>query len=212
MSTPDLPPADRAAGFGQALPFGQTPALVIVDVCLGYFTDGSPLRLNAEPMLAQTIRLAAAARAAHAPVIFTRVEYAPGGADGGWFYKKLGALACWDQGNPLARFHPDLIPQPEDLIVTKQYPSAFFGTALTATLNYHRVDTVLVCGLSTSGCVRSTALDALCHGFLPWVVHDACADRLASTHEANLFDLNAKYAELVDTDEAIRLLARAQNL
>jgi len=212
MSAPDLPPGDRAAGFGQHLPFGDRPALVIVDVCMGYFTDGSPLRLDAEPMLAQTIRLAAAARAARAPVIFTRVEYAPGGVDGGWFYKKLGALACWDRGNPLAQFHPDLIPQLEDLIVTKQYPSAFFGTSLAATLNAQRVDTVLVCGLSTSGCVRATSLDALCQGFVPFVIHDACADRLAATHEANLFDLKAKYAELVDTDEAIRLLSRAQNL
>ncbi len=210
MSAPDLPPGDHAAGFGQPLPFGQAPALVIVDVCMGYFTDGSPLRLNAEPMLAQTIRLAAAARTAGAPVVFTRVEYTPGGADGGWFYRKLGALSCWDRGNPLAEFHPDLLPQPSDLIVTKQYPSAFFGTALTATLNAMSVDTVLVCGLSTSGCVRATALDALCYGFVPFVVHDACADRLATTHKANLFDLKAKYAELIDTDGAIQLLETPQ--
>jgi maleamate amidohydrolase len=206
MSTPYLPLSDRAAGFGQSLPFGKAPALLIVDVCMGYFTDGSPLRLHAEPMLGQTIRLAAAARMAGAPVVFTRVEYTPGGADGGWFYKKLGALTCWDRGNSLAEFHPNLTPEAGDLVVTKQYPSAFFGTSLAATLNTMRVDTVLVSGLSTSGCVRATAMDALCYGFRPFVVADACADRLPATHAQNLFDLQSKYAEVVETDRAVRLL------
>ena len=209
MSAPTLPQADRAAGFGQSLPFGDTPALLIVDVCIGYFVDGSPLRLDADAMLANSVRLAAAARAAAAPVVFTRVEYAPGGADGGWFYRKLGALSCWDRGNPLAAFHPDLTPAPADLVVTKQYPSAFFGTSLAATLNTARVDTVLVCGLSTSGCVRATALDALCHGFRPFVVRDACADRSPATHDQNLFDLQSKYAEVLDTARAIQLLERS---
>lgn len=205
--------ADRAleddyagAGFDGHLPFGTMPALVIVDVVMAYLDPASPLYAGVEDALAANITLVAAARAARVPVVFTRVVYAPDGADGGLFYRKVPALRCFAAGSPLGAFPPGLQPEPGDTIVTKQYASAFFATSLASTLVARRVDTVLVTGFSTSGCVRATALDALQHGFTPFVVSDACGDRDRRPHDANLFDLSHKYAEVVGVDEAVTLL------
>lgn len=195
------------AGFGGTLGPGERPALLLVDVAVAYLAPDSPLYARGEAVLEANIRLAAAARAAGVPIVFTRVEYAPGGAEGGLFYKKVKALACFDAGNPLGAFHPRLAPEPGDLVVTKHYPSAFFGTSLASTLTAMRIDTCLVTGFSTSGCVRATALDALCHGFAPLVVRDACGDRDQVVHDANLFDLQAKYADVVAASDALAYLA-----
>ncbi len=205
----DLNADYAAAGFGGALPWGERPALIIVDMAMAYFAPASPLYAGVEATLAPNVALAAAARARGAPVVFTRVEYAAGlgGRDGGLFYRKVKALACFDAGNPLGDFHPELRPQPGDMVLTKQYPSAFFGTPLASTLHALRVDTAIITGLSTSGCVRATALDALCHGFVPVVVEDAVGDRAEAVHRANLFDLRAKYADVVPSARVLEYLA-----
>ena len=156
----------------------------------------------------RNVRLLAAARTAGIPVIFTNVEYQAGGMDGGLFYRKVPALKAFLKGSPMGDFPPELQPGANELVVTKQYASAFFGTSLAATLTSLGVDTLLVTGFSTSGCVRATALDTLQHGFIPIVVRDACADRHPAPHEANLFDLQAKYAEVVDEAVALRLIAQ----
>jgi maleamate amidohydrolase len=198
------------AGFDGHLPFGSSPALLIVDVVMAYLDPASPLYAGVEDALAANIALAAAARAAGVPVLFTRVIYGPGGVDGGLFYRKVPALKCFDAGSPLGAFPPGLQPAPGDTIVTKQYASAFFGTSLASTLAALRIDTVLITGFSTSGCVRATALDALQHGFAPFVVREACGDRDPRPHDANLFDLSRKYAEVVGLDQALALLGDAQ--
>lgn len=203
----DLDAGYAAAGFGGVLGFGERPALVIVDFAMAYLEPDSPLYAGVEAELEVNIALADAARAAGAPVVFTRVEYQAGGVDGGWFYRKVRALRCFDAGNPLGDFHPRLKPRDGDIVVTKQYPSAFFGTPLASTLHALRIDCCVVTGLSTSGCVRATALDALCHGFIPIVVRDAAGDRDTRVHEANLFDLAAKYADVVDSAEVIAHLS-----
>lgn len=209
MAPTDLDADYARAGFGGRLPFGTAPALLIVDVCNAYIDPASPLYVRGEGALASNVRLAAAARAASVPIVFTRVLYCADGADGGLFYRKVPALKAYLPGNPLGDFHDDLRPQAEDVIVTKQYASAFFGTSLAATLNAMRVDSLLITGFSTSGCVRASALDALQHGFVPYVVADACGDRDARPHESNLFDLHNKYAEVVDEARAIALLGAA---
>jgi maleamate amidohydrolase len=175
--------AHEAAGFGRALQPGTHPALLLIDFAAAYFTPDSPLYAGVESARAQAARLHSAARAAGIPVIFTRVEYSADGHEGGVFYRKIAALKCFETGNPLADFTPELLPLPGDELVTKHYPSAFFGTGLA----------------TTSGCVRASAVDALCHGFIPLVVTDAIGDRDAAIHAANLFDLRAKTAELVTT-------------
>jgi maleamate amidohydrolase len=209
MADNDLETDYARAGFGGTLSAGQHPALILVDFARAYFDPACGLYAAPEPVRAQAARLADAARAAGATVVFTRVEYVPDdpSRDGGHFYRKIPALAAFDRGNPLGDFTPELAPEPGDLIVTKQFPSAFFGTDLAETLHGRGVDTCLVTGLSTSGCVRATALDALCHGFIPLVVKDACGDRDPRVHDGNLFDLQAKYAEVVDTAQILDYLA-----
>lgn len=215
MADPALEDDYASAGFDGHLPFGTKPALLIVDVVMAYLDPASPLYAGAgagagvEDALAANIALAAAARAAGVPVVFTRVAYAADGSDGGLFHRKVPALRCFAAGSPLGAFPPGLRPEPGDTIVTKQHASAFFATPLAPTLVARRVDTVLVTGFSTSGCVRATALDALQHGFAPFVVSDACGDRDRRPHDASLFDLSRKYAEVVGLDEAITLLGIA---
>ncbi len=193
--------------FDGHLPFGQKPALLIVDFVVAYLDPASPLYAGVEDALASNERLLAAARKAGIPVLFTNVEYSPGGADGGVFYRKVPALKLFERGSPMGAFPASLQPQDGELVITKQYASSFFGTTLAATLTAMGIDTLLITGLSTSGCVRATALDACQHGFLPFVVREACGDRHPGPHEANLFDLQAKYAEVISEAEAIARLA-----
>lgn len=198
------------AGFGTRLGWGSRPALLVVDMCRAYVDDQAPLyAAAAADAYRNADRLAAVARRFGRPVVFTRVEYAAGGVDGGHFFRKVPALRCFEVGNPLAEFTDLVRPMSGDVIVTKQYASAFFGTSLAATLNALGVDTVVIAGVSTSGCVRASALDALQHGFVPIVVADACADRDPRPHDSNLFDLQAKYADVVTMDDALAHLGGA---
>ena len=197
----------RLAGFAGRLAFGRRPALLIVDVVQAYLDPASPL--YAPPFadaLASGVRLVAQAREAGIPVIFTSVAYRARGRDGGLFFRKVPALGSFLPGSPLAAFPPTLQPLDDDVVVVKQYASAFFGTSLAATLTSAAIDCLLIGGFSTSGCVRATAVDALQNGFVPYVVRDACGDRDPRPHEANLFDLQAKYAEVVDEARAIALM------
>lgn len=199
--------ANYVGAFDGSLHFGSSPALVIIDVVMAYLDPGSPLYAACEDALASNMRLLAAARAAGITVIFTNVVFQAGGLDGGLFFRKVPALKVFAPGSPMGAFHPQLTPGDGEIVVTKQYASAFFGTSLASTLTALRIDTVLVTGFSTSGCVRATALDALQSGFAPFVVRDACADRHPAPHEANLFDLQAKYAEVITETQAIGHLA-----
>ncbi len=217
MSSLHPPSADsldadyQRAGFGGRLAFGKRPALLIVDVVEAYLEPTSPLYAPPfDDALRSNIRLVAVARERGIPVIFTSVRYAADGIDGGLFFRKVAALRSFLPGSPLGAFPDTLQPRPDELVVVKQYASAFFGTSLAATLTASGIDTLLITGFSTSGCVRATTLDALQSGFIPYVVRDACGDRDARPHEANLFDLQAKYAEVVDEATAIRLMERSR--
>ncbi len=195
------------AGFAGHLLFGKRPALLIVDVVQAYLDPASPL--YAVPFvdaLASNVRLVAAARAAGMPVVFTSVAYRAAGLDGGLFFRKVPALRAFLPGSPLAAFPPALQPRDDEAVVVKQYASAFFGTSLAAMLTATGIDTLLITGFSTSGCVRATTLDAMQNGFVPYVVREACGDRDSRPHDANLFDLQAKYAEVVDEARAIALI------
>lgn len=196
-------------GFGQSLAFGRRPALLVVDFVQAYLVPGSPLYAGVEAARDSCIALLAAARAARIPVLHTHVVYQPGGRDGGVFFRKLPALACFEAGArpELAAFAPGLEPVAGETVISKQYASAFFGTSLASTLTALGIDTVLIAGLSTSGCVRASAVDCCQHGFIPVVVREAVGDRAPGPHEANLFDLQAKYAEVVDLATARRYLS-----
>jgi maleamate amidohydrolase len=199
------------AGYHARQVWGKRPALLLVDFAQAYFDPASPLFGGEGCAQARNhaARLLATARAAGAPVIFTEVRYIPGGADGGVFFRKAPPLRVLEWGNPLGDLTPGLERRPDEIMVTKQYPSAFFGTSLAATLTAMGVDTVLLCGLTTSGCVRASCVDAMSHGFITLVVGEACGDRADGPHQANLFDMSAKYADLVTTNEAAEYLKTA---
>jgi nicotinamidase-related amidase len=200
---------DRAPASRRLEP-GRHPALLVVDFVRAYLLPESPLYAGVEDAREAAVRLLAKARAAAIPVMHTNVAYEPGGRDGGVFFLKLPALASFERGrNPgLAAFAEGLEPLPGEPVFTKQYASAFFGTKLADALHALGIDTLLIAGVSTSGCVRATAVDACQHGFVPLVVREAVGDRHPGPHEASLFDLQAKYAEVIGLDEAERYLAR----
>jgi maleamate amidohydrolase len=197
-------------GFNVRLGFGRKPALVLIDFVQGYFVECSPLfHPLFGPSLEAAIRLKKAAHAAGIPVVITRLEVQKGGIGGGVFFEKIrGSLESFEPGNPLGELATGLEADPLDIIVWKRYASAFFGTALSSALTSLGVDTVLLAGVSTSGCVRATCVDAISYGFRPMVVREAVGDRHTSVHEANLYDMNAKYADVVSEQEAITYLGQ----
>ncbi|MEE8306902.1 MAG: isochorismatase family protein [Gammaproteobacteria bacterium] len=202
----DLDEDYAQAGFGNQLGFGQRPALIIIDFVQAYMDKDSPLYAGVEDTLTHTVDLLGAAREAEIPILHTNVSFTPGGIDGGVFFRKVKALRCFEQGSRLGAFATGLEPVTGEPIITKQYASAFFGTSLASTLTALGVDTLLIAGLSTSGCIRASAVDAVQHGFIPVVVREAVGDRDDAPHLANLFDLQAKYADVVGLAEVKQYL------
>lgn len=192
--------------------WGKQPALVLIDFAQAYFDKAYPLfgGQGCQTALDNAAILAPAARKAGIPVIFTEVIYQPGGLDGGAFYNKVPALSCFDAGTDSQRLADGLSMEPDDILVSKQYPSAFFGTSLDATLRWLKVDTLLLTGVTTSGCVRATCIDSISNGFVTLVVSDAVGDRAPEPHDANLYDMSAKYADLLTTEEAIAYFSNAE--
>ncbi|MEV6342813.1 isochorismatase family protein [Actinoplanes sp. NPDC051851] len=197
-----------AAGFARRLGWGARPAVLLVDPAVAYTHPDSPLHLATGQAAADAMAvLAEAARSASVPVVWTRVSFADEScSEAPLFAAKVPALRAFATGSPYAGFAPPLAPAPGELIVTKHYASAFAGTSLAAWLTSHSIDTLVIGGFSTSGCVRASALDALQHGLRPMVVRDACADRAPAPHESNLFDLDAKYADVLTLPETLRNL------
>jgi maleamate amidohydrolase len=193
-------------GFAGTLRPGRRPVVLAIDLMRAYFEPASPLCLPSRDCLESSARVLAAARSNDVPVLHTRVEFAPDGSDGGVFVQKVPALEHLFGGGPMSELMPEVAPVEGELVITKQYASAFFGTSLASTLVARGVDTVVLVGVSTSGCIRATGVDAVQHGFVPLVVRDAVGDRTAQTHAANLFDLQAKYAEVVDESTAVAYL------
>ncbi|MFI5429775.1 isochorismatase family protein [Aeromicrobium sp. UC242_57] len=212
LSSEDRAEDYAAVGFASRIGPGSAPAVVVVDICRAYL-DGGPFtdaHGRFEAARASAERIVDAARAAGRPVIFTRVLLAPGGVDGGWFAVKVPGLTAFEEGSPFVDFPETPAPLTGEVVVTKQYASAFFGTTLASTLRALGVDTTIVIGFSTSGCVRATALDATQHGFRSLVVRDACGDRDSTVHDANLFDLDAKYADVMSEDDILEHLSTFQ--
>ncbi len=195
-------------GFGGTLGVGDSPALLMIDFVRAYLEPSSPLYAGVESARDNCVELLTAARTAGIPVVHTNVSYLPGSADGGVFRRKLPLLEVFDRGSPLAEFGEGLEPLPGETVVSKQYASAFFGTALAANLTARGIDTLFIGGVTTSGCVRASAVDAMQHGFIPIVVREAVGDRDRKPHEANLYDLQAKYADVVELETVLNYLKR----
>ncbi len=204
-----MPYAKWNKAFAGHLQPGERPALLLVDMVEAYLQPDSPLFLEAAAQACEAAaELLQAARAAGHPVVHTNVRYREDGSDGGHFFRKVPALAVFAGETPFGAFPEQLAPADEERVFTKQYPSAFFDTALHTYLQERKIDTVIIAGYSTSGCVRASALDALQYGFIPIIATEACADRDERTHSANLSDLGKKYGELQTNPEILHWLQK----
>jgi nicotinamidase-related amidase len=196
-------------GFGGRQGVGEKPAVVVVDFSRGFTEPASPLACEADDAVAATARLLEGARAAGVPVYFTTVAYDDAGLEeASAFIAKSPALAQLTPDSWLVEIDPRIAPAADEPVLTKLYASAFFGTPLAQSLTDAGVDTVILVGASTSGCVRASAVDALQHGHRVLVVSDGVADRLTDAHERALLDMDAKYADVVSIDEAQAALRR----
>ncbi|HFK4651015.1 TPA: N-carbamoylsarcosine amidohydrolase [Serratia marcescens] len=194
--------------WGQRLGFGRRPALLAIDFMQAYTTEGAPLFAPGVVSAVEESReLLACARRTGIPVIHTHIRYHAGHfADGGLWVKKAPVMKDMVAGNPLAAFCPPVAPLADEVVLSKQYASAFFGTALAPLLVAQGIDTLLMIGCSTSGCIRASAVDAVQHGFRAMVVRECVGDRHPGPHEANLFDIDSKYGDVVHKREALDYL------
>ncbi|MCJ9690399.1 isochorismatase family protein [Rhizobium sp. PRIMUS64] len=199
--------------WGNRIGFGQRPALLVIDFLKAYTTEGAPLYApGVVDAVAQTPALIDAAREAGIPIIHTRILYlAEDCADGGMWVKKSPVMKGMVEGNVLAEFCDGVEPASGELVIVKQYASAFFGTSLASQLHAQGIDTVIMAGCSTSGCIRATAVDAVQHGFRGIVVRECVGDRHPDPHNANLFDIDSKYGDVVSREEAIAEIAKVRS-
>jgi nicotinamidase-related amidase len=197
-------------GFGGRGGFGRHPALLVVDMTLGFTDPESPLTCDLEGPVANIARLLEAARSAGHPVLFTTVAYRESDRlTAAAFIDKVPALLTLEASSRWAEVDPRIAPRETEPVLNKLFASAFFGTGLSSALTAAGVDTLVVTGASTSGCVRATVVDALQYGFRPVVPREAVGDRNPQAHEANLYDMDAKYGDVVGVGEVVEYLERA---
>lgn len=198
----------REQGFGQSLKPGQAGALLVVDFVNGFADPAIFGGGNIAQAIAATRPVLASARAAGLPVIFTRIVYAADGSDAGVWCEKVPRLRDLTEEAPASQVVATLAPRPGEAVVRKTQASAFFGTGLAAMLIHGGIDTLFVTGCTTSGCVRATLIDAIAYNFRPFVVAGCVGDRALGPHEANLFDIGQKYADILPAAEAVAMFSR----
>lgn len=191
---------DRDLAF-ERVPIGTRPALIVVDMAVGFTSVNSPLGGDFDEQVNAANALVTAFADHTLPIVFTRVVYE--GDEQSVFRRHLPDLNILTPTSQWVDIDPRLVQSVTSWVLDKTGPSAFFDTALNRQLRDKNVDSVMVCGLTTSGCVRATVVDALQYNFPTWVISDACGDRNHSAHSANLHDMHAKYAEVVDMQQAL---------
>lgn len=185
------------AGFGGTQGAGRRPALLVIDMSLGFTDPESPLVCDLDDVVTAIGQLLEAAREAAVPVVYTTVAYSEANkATARAFIEKVPALLTLAAGTRWIEIEPRLAPLPNEPVLNKLFASAFFGTALATLLTSHACDSVIVTGASTSGCVRATAVDALQHGYRVVVPREAVGDRDIAAHEQALTDIEAKYGSV----------------
>ena len=191
------------ARLGESVTLGSRPAVLVVDFSCGFTDPESTLGSDLTAEVESTKRLLDAARAKGLPIIFTTIGFEPSLKDGGLWLEKVPALSDLQIGGRWVEIDPRLEPREGETIVVKKGASAFFGTNLAAILISQGIDSVLLCGATTSGCIRATAIDLLQYGFPTLVPRECVGDRAQAPHDANLFDIQAKYADVVSVEEAL---------
>jgi nicotinamidase-related amidase len=213
----DIIPAEERARYakgnmGKRVGFGARPAVLVVDMTRAFTEDRFPLgcRVAGVPCAAAIRTLLDAVRPQGVPVLYTRYDAFAADAEWGrWLDKGTGAEPDSLMRGPEAHEIADAIkPEPGDIVVTKAKPSAFFGTTLASMLTYLRVDTVVVTGMVTSGCVRATVIDAFSHNYRVVVPIECVADRSATSHQVNLFDMDMKYADVLPLADVLAHFGR----
>lgn len=203
MSDADAERVYAAARLGQRLTLGRRPGILVVDFTCGFTDPSYAAGSDLSAPIEATARLLGVARSRDVPVLFTTIGYEPNGRDAGIWPQKFPGLGELKLGGRAVDIDPRLGRRDGETVLVKKGASAFFGTNLSALLVAERVDTVVLCGATTSGCVRATAVDLMQHGFPALVPSECVGDRAAAPHEANLFDIDAKYADVVSLQEAI---------
>jgi nicotinamidase-related amidase len=194
----------RHDGFHGRAGFGESPALIVIDVNLGFTDPASPLVCDLEEVVDAIRRLLDEARRADIPVVYTTVSYSEGDKrTAATFIDKVPALLTLEAGSPWVEIDPRIAPHADEPVLNKLFASAFFGTPLASLLASAGCDSLIVTGASTSGCVRATVVDALQHGYRPIVPRGAVGDRNPDAHEANLYDIDAKYGDVVSVDDVV---------
>lgn len=197
----------RARGFGNKVGYGERPALLVIDMARAFCDPSYNVGCDQTPAVEAIARLLAAARVGDIPVYYTTVAYRPDGQDGGVFVRKIPSLLELRLDDPAAtEIDPRIAPAEGEVVVEKKYPSAFFGTSLASMLVARGIDTLVLSGCSTSGCIRATAIDAISHGYRVIVPEEAVSDRAPGPHYANLFDIDAKYGDVVPLAEVLEHL------
>lgn len=194
--------------YGNRIGFGTRPALIMIDFVQAYFDPECELYAGVEDALSSALRIREVARAKKVPVIYTNVTYQHDGLDGGRFFQKAKPLRNFVSGNPMGNWPDGLEVGAKELVISKQYPSAFFGTSLASTLTTWGIDTLIHTGLSTSGCVRATCVDCSSYGFIPIIAREGVGDRHSAPHEANLFDMDAKYGDVESEGTIVDYLSK----
>ena len=194
------------AGLGQAVTLGDRPAVLVIDFSCGFTDPECALGSDLSSEVAATKRLLDAARAKELPVIFTTIGFDASLKDGGLWMQKVPALAVLQMGGRWMDIDPRLEPRADETVIVKKGASGFFGTNLASVLVSQGVDSVILCGATTSGCIRATAVDLLQYGWPTLVPRECVGDRAQAPHDANLFDIQAKYADVVSVEDALAYL------
>jgi maleamate amidohydrolase len=194
-------------GFAARVGFGQRPALLVVDMIRAFTDLRSPLASNLDTQLDAIQQLLALTRERDVPTIFSTVAYDPDLQEAGLWVRKIPSNSWLVEGSEWVELDARLGRQPREMLLVKKYASCFFGTDLATRLVSRQIDTLLITGCTTSGCVRASAVDACSFGLHTIVVQEAVGDRAELPHIANLFDIDAKYGDVVDLEEALAYLA-----
>ncbi|HEY7536986.1 MAG TPA: isochorismatase family protein [Gaiellaceae bacterium] len=194
------------ARLGESVTLGSRPAVLVVDFSCGFTDPASTLGSDLTAEVEATKRLLDVTRAKGLPVVFTTIGYDASLKDGGLWLQKVPSLGELQVGGRWVEIDPRLEPREDEPVVLKKGASAFFGTNLTAILVTQGVDSVVLCGATTSGCIRATAIDLLQLGWPTLVPRECVGDRAQAPHEANLFDIQAKYADVVSVEDALAYL------
>lgn len=190
-------------GLGGRMGFGQNPAVIVIDLQLGFTDPTCPLGGNLDRVVECCGEVIAAAHTKNIPVFFTSCAYEDHLKDAGVWGRKVPALSWLKLGSKWVEIDPRLGKTPQDILIYKRYPSGFFGTHLQPTLNSMRIDTLIITGCTTSGCVRATCIDALQHGYYGVVPEECVGDRAEAPHKANLFDISQKYCDVLPYREVV---------